>query len=393
MTDSNISRQVPNSQESHQRYAHYVYTPVEISALVRQKIIGRAHAYLLSEINGHVDPNGLGCWASNAYLAELCGCTAREIQREVAKLRELGLIIDSDVKKVIRGEECRTIETPWSRVKIPQSGQGHKFQATTFTSSPPRRLRHPSIKEEKEEATVARSARRRVAVSSEHDQWDTSIARRIWMLTNKRGTARQFRSDTWVPPITSLRTRLKDDKERIERVLAWYEKHWKGHWLKITHAKGFSKNFLDYLEPDARKSPNSPDDKPHKDTDVVLEKLSHLKWPTVARDKLPRAISIGLKNLERLTNAFRAAPPEVRREFKVLIQAINYAIGRDTTFVAEFYEKVHRQKAGWKDWNGHLPELTFKVGKGELDLVCRSVATETCRDEDRWNKLMEKIDL
>lgn len=105
---SDVSGQVP---EQHYRY---FVVPCCISDLVETKVITRGEAWLLGIIDSFVKYKGNGCWASNELLATKCGVKVRQIQYDLEKLMELGLISLAPIQVMQHGQERRTLVTKFT---------------------------------------------------------------------------------------------------------------------------------------------------------------------------------------------------------------------------------------------------------------------------------------
>lgn len=385
MATQNHIPQAAERQEHHEPQFRFLAIPDFICDMVQAGTLDARDGYLLATIHSY-NRKGQGCFASNAYLAKRCGFQKQWVQRRLATFITMGLLRREGGK----GADQRYLFTTWEwsdNLSPPMSSQ------TPPHVQPDTHIR---IEEKTKKATVARSARQRVAVRCEHDHWDISIARRIWSLTNKRGVRRQFRSDTWVPPISQLRKALNNDKERIECVLAWYEKHGRDHWYKLTHSKGFNKNF-DHLEAGARASPSGTDDNLHEETETVLARTDQLIWPKGAGQKLSVAVSTALKSIDQLYEALDKVEfdPKTPRDkiLKGLSKKIISEIGNPVRFVSHWFTIYYEKVQGWDKWGGIFPKFTLNREKGVLDKLCREWSVESYRTEDFWEELKDRCDL
>lgn len=130
---SRIGRQDQSStpddgRQEYQRPHRHIHIPAYITEFVMASEINRGEAYLLGLVDSLVKSRGLGCYATNAHLGSLCDVSNRQVQRELAKLTEMGLIVSSERRYVSEytGEEMRTLETAWSRLPVRDPGTLHR---------------------------------------------------------------------------------------------------------------------------------------------------------------------------------------------------------------------------------------------------------------------------
>lgn len=101
--------------ENHKKQFTGYWIPRELVDLFERRKITAEELILLQQIGSLVKsgPYGVGCWASDKWLADRMGLSERTIRTQLAKLRELNLL-----KNVCFEGRVRYMETRWSRAKF-----------------------------------------------------------------------------------------------------------------------------------------------------------------------------------------------------------------------------------------------------------------------------------
>ena len=98
---------------SHENQFRGWWIPADVVAMFEAGQINATELILLAAIDGLVKSgrNGAGCYATNSYLGEKIGSTAKHVSRLISHLTDLKLIRD-----VSKGTGRRSLETKGSRI-------------------------------------------------------------------------------------------------------------------------------------------------------------------------------------------------------------------------------------------------------------------------------------
>jgi len=103
-------------KEKHEPKFRGTFTPADIHKLLYRGEISPVEMVLLTIIDSLVDPDGDGCWASNAYLSERIHKSIPYVKSMIGRLKREGLLKQIGWKN-INGKSFRMLETAWSRVR------------------------------------------------------------------------------------------------------------------------------------------------------------------------------------------------------------------------------------------------------------------------------------
>ncbi len=218
--------------EHHEYHCRQFVIPMHIVILVEKEEITVKEAYLLALIDAMVNYKGLGCFASNSWLAKRIQTQTRQLQRYLNHLIDKKLIVV--IKKGDGNFGSRVIETAWSRVN-------RSIDVRNDIHPPVRNDIHPPVRNdvhintirtdrEKEENTVAaarttESASLQLLNGSVEKETDgLLLAKRLYrLLASKNATKAKVNLKSWSRSFAELlKTR---SVEQIGKVLSWYEEN------------------------------------------------------------------------------------------------------------------------------------------------------------------------
>ncbi len=226
--------------EHHEYYSRGFNIPIHIVDLVEREEITVKEAYLLALIDGMVDHKGLGCFASNGWLAKRVQTQTRQLQRYLNHLIDKKLIVV--VNKGDGNFGSRILETAWSRVRTTpvksdrggcQKRQGGSAQ--NDVTPPVKNDVHINTETDtdKDDQYVADTSATARSSHSSKDLNGSSIeedagmvlARRLKAFLVKRGLLNhEPKLKVWGKEFTALLNRGKSFEE-VEEAMSWYEKH------------------------------------------------------------------------------------------------------------------------------------------------------------------------
>lgn len=206
----------------------------------------------------------------------------------------------------------------------------------------------------------------------------------ITALVHHRKIKGQVRRDRWRVHFRRLRQQDEIPKERIQTVLGWYCGHIGEEFVPLAYsADSFRSKFIRIeqamkrefgdvtVSPTARK---------------IVERLEQLSWPKGSKSQLPKVVQLSLEGYRSFRKSLRG-----NNDDSTLSRFILRRLPSSEVFVREWMEDVHRQVAGWADWNGRLNSFVVGPEQSGLHLKCYGLAEEYCGDSDRWNRLFRSI--
>ena len=227
------------------------FIPAEIFHLLEDGTINPTEFALLAVIDSLVDARGVGCWASNSYLAKRVNVHIDRLRDILQKLKKMGLVIEVGYF-LMEGLKRRTLETPWSRVDISKVGVGagaHLNGCTTGAGAqgagahqndtPTEYLNREDKKVEARAASPTRattpeatllpvgdaaSARKKPEIPEHCQLWAKRLRQALMKKKEKTdiGASSQL---VWADCFRLLWEGLDRDTHRVESVLAWYEQN------------------------------------------------------------------------------------------------------------------------------------------------------------------------
>lgn len=400
-------------------HVHADIHPLLISGEISGKEMG-----LLLIIDSFIKTSGESCWASNEYIANKFGMCARQVQRMIAHLTEIGLVINTGTVK--KGTtEFRTIETCFSRLPPRKQLRGGDDTECHGGDDIKCHAEEDTKKAEEIQRLAAKPARsaRLLGPSTESStffksstkwddhpsaQWAHGCAARLHAALvkkmrlpsiGKRGMSR------WTKSFILLLQAKGNDTARVEKVLTWCEQN--PTMFRIESAEGFRKYF-DFFEkkaeskaPAARKLGPVPPDQLDEATPKVIQSFYSLRWPKGSASQLEAAVDASVKNYRAFAKKWGKVNAKVQAAAAGTSKAIDlkgffrrveseYGMYYLVANVSRWFKKVHADVAKWEGWNGDLSRYVYAMTHEKVIQRGKSIASDY-GDVKLWDRMMEMV--
>src|SRR6185295_17314531 len=427
------------SEEEHQLRCRPSF-PEEILFLIEDGEVGHSEALLLMYVDHLVHTRGVGCFASNAYLAKKLNLEVRQIQNIIAKMVKIGLL--ARVGTINRnGKDFRLMETAWSRIKrfdgvqlVAPELTSVQMQSVTptpmqFSAHRETRVNTEILERARTAADAAGSAHTRngthtkngtpprdKVARAQQDKFELGIkpppdeseparcARWFKRIVEEvKKTPWNVSLQEAKPHFVRLIAKCKGVVTEVTDVLDWWEKN-PDQWRCKT-PKTFYDRFAD-MQDKMKRTTKPLITMPDKSTPVILEpevveivdELKTLGWPKGSLTNLPEATARTYDAMKAMYSklyrvkkriaegdTLQGRTPMEMRELAHYIEEVIAVMGMHAQSAATHWMRsVHKRVANWADWSGDLKSYVFSYSNKQFLSLLADVSRRYDSGNPKW---------
>lgn len=219
--------------------------------------------------------------------------------------------------------------------------------------------------------------------------FDKECARRLYFVVAKsRRLIRRPNLSRWAFFFHELYIKLDFDRDRILKVLDWFETHVSDKWTPLVYsADMFVAKF--YQIESAMKRDSIPEtlskDVLSKTEIKLVEKLSEWNWPKDFNRHLPQVVQESFHNVKILSQRISTLRPKSLRRY---IFDYWYC---EPVFLEQWFESAIRRVQDWDDWSGNPSSIIFRVSSPQFRNSFCSWVNEYTSDPDLKNRAVEFV--
>lgn len=355
--------------------------PVELLMQYADGELGSSEMILVATIEAMTDRiNGVGCWASNRYLAKVMHVGRKHIEKMVSNLRNQNIIKNG---REYKGK--RTLLVNWKLKRPSRKNAG----------PPPAKMRDNNsnttyyLKEIVCNTTKARSFEEHCA---QHFKDAIHAQTRRVVKWNVKSQAKH---------IKTLLKRYKDKGEFLD-VFEWYCNNLKRRDLPRCYSPqelSTRQKVWNWIEDKFEQhAPRQEDVIISADAKTLYGRLKGLNWPKGSKEQLLKLIQLSLDayqvfrlrlhhyalSLKRGTNTRTRRPYEyVHYMNKILPQSMHY--------IEQWFRELNKQVQGWSNWQGDLFEHKWDVKHKRFLAYGRDITTRYGQPASSFDKLLETL--
>lgn len=405
-----------NSRQAERPQFRGTFAPADLHHLLYDGKITTTEFVLLQIVDSLVNSRGLGCWASNEYLAKRCGVKVRQLQSMVSHLIGIGALKRTGWHE-LHGTKFRLLETSWSRI-IPQVDgctdavnctQGDAVECTQRNTigkkggeaAPPAPPENSGLLGNSSPQNVKKSSAPPTKEEKQALQWVDQL--RATLRSHKKqvhDTTNSNRS-TQAARFLKLWKDIGKDTALVQNVLDW----WCANFPEKpeVHSANQFCNCFHWLEGLMNKDspPPAKEIELSEQAQKTLAMLANLTWPQ-GEEQLPAVVQQSVDNYLALCDRATRLEKKLRKGTSghsqrdaqrlqgFLLHAGQHLFMFAPVFLLDWFTHLNHRYHDWEDWDGDMERDIFTTKhKHFRQILGKQIANYG--DTELWPLLKESL--